>query len=48
MRNQEKVWAREQERDAEQRKLEELKEAIEVERQQEELRGLARKAGIKQ
>ncbi|KAK9792960.1 hypothetical protein WJX73_009574 [Symbiochloris irregularis] len=48
IRNQEKVWAREQEHEAEQRKMEEMREAIEQERQQEELRGLACKAGLKQ
>ena len=48
IRNQEKVWAKEQERDAEQKKLEDLQQHIEQERQQEEMRGLARKAGIKQ
>ena len=48
IRNQEKVWAKEQERDAEERKMEEMREQIEQERQQEEMRGLARKAGLKQ
>lgn len=48
LRNQEKVWAREQEKDSESRRLDELKEQIEQERAQEEMRGLAKKAGIKQ
>ena len=47
LRNQETVWKREQEKEAEDRKLDEFKQHVELERQKEELDGLARAAGVK-
>lgn len=47
LRNQEAVWKKEQEKDAEDRKLDEFKQHVELERQKEELEGLAKAAGIK-